>query len=100
MLDYCNNDTSKHVATEYMDAANDLTYALTNPVQEFFYWIKGEIYDLQALNDCFMARERMMKQIQKIEGKIKSDKADIDKISQGRFLDFFSIILQILIVGL
>lgn len=57
---------------------------LTNPVREFFYWIKGEMYDLQALNDWFLGRERHIKKIQKLENKIKSDKTNLDKISQGK----------------
>lgn len=42
------------------------------------------MYDLQALNDCFLGRERHIKKIQKLENKIKSDKTNLDKISQGK----------------
>lgn len=51
MQEYCENDISKNVMTEYRDLFHTLPEKLTNPIKDFFYWIKGEIYDLQALND-------------------------------------------------
>lgn len=47
--------------SEYVEPYEELNERITNPMREFFYWIKGEIYDLQALNDCFLGRQRMIK---------------------------------------
>eukprot|EP00344_Euplotes_crassus_P011608 CAMPEP_0197005584 /NCGR_PEP_ID=MMETSP1380-20130617/30092_1 /TAXON_ID=5936 /ORGANISM="Euplotes crassus, Strain CT5" /LENGTH=402 /DNA_ID=CAMNT_0042424773 /DNA_START=9 /DNA_END=1217 /DNA_ORIENTATION=+ len=51
LMEYCENDTTKHVVPEYEEKSQGLPDAMNNPIREFFYWIKGEIYDLQALND-------------------------------------------------
>jgi sorting nexin-1/2 len=51
LVEYSNDDNSKQVISEFEEKSNDIPGNLTNPIKEFFYWIKGEIYDLQALND-------------------------------------------------
>ncbi len=84
LMEFCENDTSKHVIPEYEEKCSVLPGSLNNPLKEFFYWVKGEIYDLQALNDCFLGRERLMKKKQKIENKKKSDNSTLEKLSQGK----------------
>lgn len=51
LIEYTDNDVGKHVITEYEEKAGELPEKLKNPLKEFFYWVKGEIYDLQALHD-------------------------------------------------
>lgn len=83
-LEYVDNDLGKQVMTEYQENSNQLPHRLTNPLREFFYWVKGEIYDLQALNDCILGRDRLLKRKQKLESKRKSDQATLDKLTQGK----------------
>lgn len=84
LTEYCDNDLTKNVVTEYDSQCENLAEKLTNPLTEFFYWIKGEIYDLQALNDCFLGRERLMKKKIKLENKRRTDQATLDKLTQGK----------------
>jgi hypothetical protein len=83
-LEYCENDLGKQIMPEYDESSRNMTDHLKNPMREFFYWIKGEIYDLQALNDSFMGLDRLIKKKQKLESKKKSDKDTLDKISQSK----------------
>jgi hypothetical protein len=69
---------------EYDEHSRNVTDSLKNPMREFYYWIKGEIYDLQALNDSFLGLDRLLKKKQKLESKHKSDKDTLDKISQSK----------------
>eukprot|EP00343_Euplotes_focardii_P001388 CAMPEP_0205802994 /NCGR_PEP_ID=MMETSP0205-20121125/5505_1 /ASSEMBLY_ACC=CAM_ASM_000278 /TAXON_ID=36767 /ORGANISM="Euplotes focardii, Strain TN1" /LENGTH=159 /DNA_ID=CAMNT_0053070343 /DNA_START=139 /DNA_END=618 /DNA_ORIENTATION=+ len=82
--EFCENDVAKQVIPEYEEKYEYLPQTLNNPVKDFFYWIKGEIYDLQALNDCFLGRERLIKRKAKLENKKKNDQSTLDKLSQGK----------------
>lgn len=84
MQEYCENDISKNVMTEYRDLFHTLPEKLTNPIKDFFYWIKGEIYDLQALNDWILGRDRLFKKKQKLESKRRNDQSTLNKINQGK----------------
>lgn len=84
LTEYCDNDLTKNVMTEYPEQCEDLPHKLTNPLTDFFYWVKGEIYDIQALNDCFKGRDRLLNKKLKLESKKKSDQVTLDKLNQGK----------------
>lgn len=53
----------------YIETADDIMEKLKNPFKEFYYWVKGEIYDIQALLDCIEGRDRMIRLKEKAESK-------------------------------
>lgn len=74
LLEYANSNANKLIVGNslnplYIDTADDIMEKLKNPFQEYYYWVKGEIYDIQALQDCIEGRNRLMKQKEKIESK-------------------------------
>ena len=74
MIHYADSNPTKLVvgktlSTLYIETADDIVDKLKNPYTEFYYWVKGEIYDIQALNDCIEGRNRMSNLKDKAESK-------------------------------
>lgn len=89
LIEYANSNSSKLVVGNslnpiYLDTADDVQEKLKNPYQEFYYWIKGELYDIQALNETINGLERMFKSREKAEAKKKNDGATLNKLSTGK----------------
>ena len=89
LIEYANSNAKKLVVGNsmnpiYLDTADDVMEKLKNPFQEYYYWIKGEIYDIQAFNETIESRNRIMKLKEKTESKLKSDDSVLEKIKSGR----------------
>ena len=74
MIHYANSNPAKLVVGQtlsplYVETADDIVDKLKNPYLEFYYWVKGEIYDIQALQDVIDGRNRMIKFKEKMESK-------------------------------
>jgi septation ring formation regulator EzrA len=54
---------------------------LKNPLDEMYNWIKGEIYDIQALVDSVETRDKLEKKIKKLEQKKKDLQTDFENVS-------------------
>ena len=57
---------------------------LKNPFDEMYFWCKGEIYDLQALQVALQARDAMENTIKKLESKKKNTQADLESVNAGK----------------
>lgn len=89
LLQYADNNASKLVVGNslnplYIETADDIMEKLKNPFIETYYWVKGEIYDIQALNDCIEGRNKMVKNLDKLEAKKKANDSNLDKLKSGR----------------
>lgn len=74
LIHYTDSNPSKLIVGKtlsplYIDTAIDIVDKLKNPYLEFYYWVKGEIYDIQALHDCIEGRNRIVKLKNKAESK-------------------------------
>ncbi len=57
---------------------------LKNPFDEMYIWCKGELYDLQALQDAVDARESVEKNIKKFEQKKRDLQTDLENVQNGK----------------
>ena len=57
---------------------------LKNPFDEMYIWCKGELYDLQALQDAVEAREGVEKNIKKFEQKKRDLQTDLENVQNGK----------------
>ena len=71
---YVNGDESKLVITDshkakFKKATDNLINSYQNPYHELYHWIKGEIYDIQAMTECVAGRDNIEVNKNKLEGK-------------------------------
>ena len=66
------------------DQMNHMIDNLKNPFDEMYFWCKGEIYDLQALQVALQARDAMESTIKKLESKKKNTQADLESVNTGK----------------
>jgi len=57
---------------------------LSNPFQEFYYWIIGEINDIEALQEAIQGRDKTLSIKHKLETKKKSDTEELNKLNAGK----------------
>ena len=57
---------------------------LRNPFMDFYFWTKGELYDLQAMQDALSGRDRLVEHKNKLEAKIKADNEAMQKLRDGK----------------
>ena len=58
---------------------------LTNPFSDcFYYWIKGELYDLKAMQEAFDERNDLAEARLKLINKTHADKSQLEKLNQGK----------------
>lgn len=89
LLQYADGNANKLVVGNdlnplYIETSEDIIDKLKNPYQDYYYWIKGELYDIQALNDSFEGLNRVKKQQEKLQSKLKSDEQTLDSLNRGR----------------
>lgn len=89
LLQYADANANKLVVGNamnplYLETATDLQDKFKNPYIEFYYWVKGEIYDVQALGDCLEGLNQLRRQKERLEGKKKSNDQTLGKIKSGR----------------
>ena len=58
--------------------------ALKNPYIDLYHWVKGELYDLEALKDSVKVRAETMENLRKLEAKKSSTQKDLEDVSTGK----------------
>ena len=58
--------------------------ALKNPYIDLYHWVKGELYDLEAVKDAVRVRADTMDNLRKLEAKKSSTQKDLEDVSQGK----------------
>ena len=57
---------------------------LKNPYEEMYHWCKGEIYDLQSLQDAITSRDNIEKNQKKLESTKRDTQNDLDNVTTGK----------------
>lgn len=68
---------------KFKKATDQLINSYQNPYHELYHWIKGEIYDIQAMTECLAGRDALEVQKTKLESKKTKTEGDIDKLKKG-----------------
>lgn len=89
LVQYADGESDKLVVGNalnpiYVETAEDIGEKLKNPYIDYYYWIKGEIYDIQALNESIEALDKLRKQKDKLGSKKQSNDQTLDKLKNGR----------------
>lgn len=74
----------ENMQLEIEDKVRNMFLNLANPFEELYHWCKGEIYDLQAMQDMLAVRETLEKQQTKIQGNKKSAQNDLENMNMGK----------------
>lgn len=89
LVQYADGESDKLVVGNalnpiYLETAEDVGEKLKNPYMDYYYWVKGEIYDIQALSENMDALDKLRKQKDKLGSKKQSNDQTLDKLKQGR----------------
>ena len=57
---------------------------LKNPFDEMYHWCKGEIYDIQALQEAIVQRDKIEQEQKKLETKKRNAQTDLDNVNTGK----------------
>lgn len=68
---------------KFKKATDQLINSYQNPYHELYHWIKGEIYDIQAMTECLAGRDALEVQKTKLETKKTKTEGDIVKLQKG-----------------
>lgn len=55
-----------------------------NPFREIIMWIKGEMQDMLSMQEALDGRERLIKEKQATESKMRSRQSEVDVMSAGK----------------
>jgi len=61
-----------------------LAESLKNPYFNIFHWIKGEIFDIEAVNNSLRVKDTMQANIAKTEKKKKSTQNNAEAVAAGK----------------
>ena len=61
-----------------------MSESLKNPYFNIFHWIKGEIFDIEAVNNSLKVKDNMQSSIAKTEKKKKSTQSNADAVAAGK----------------
>jgi hypothetical protein len=89
LVEYADGEADKLVVGNalnpiYIETAEDVCEKLKNPYTDYYYWVKGEIYDVQALSESIEALNRIRKQKAKLKSKIHSNEQTLEKMKSGK----------------
>jgi len=57
--------------------------SLRNPYIELYHWVKGELYDIEAMRTSINARNIVMERLRSFEGKKRDTQKDIESVQSG-----------------
>ena len=66
------------------EQVSSLAEAMKNPYFNIYHWVKGEIYDIEAVNDAITTKDKIQSNIQKNEKKKRSTQENLDNVTTGR----------------
>ena len=58
--------------------------SLKNPFFNIYHWLKGEIFDIEAVNNALATRDWLNDKVGKNEKKKKSTQENLDNVKQGK----------------
>ena len=70
-------ETTKEQYTQMCDS-------LKNPYFNLYHWCKGELFDIEAVANSLMTKDKLHGRIGAAEKKKRSTQADLDNITTGR----------------
>ena len=79
-----NKDAAANPDSEkFKQDISSLSESLKNPYFNIFHWIKGEIFDIEAVNNSLRVKDTMQANIAKSEKKKKSTQSNADALAAG-----------------
>lgn len=57
---------------------------LRNPYIELYHWVKGELYDIEAMRNSVASRNAVMDKLRQLEGKKRDTQKDIESIQSNK----------------
>lgn len=87
-INYCDADPSQLIfhnpSNEELRNALLITgQSLRNPYIELYHWVKGELYDIEAMRNAVAARTKVSEKLRDLEGKRRDTQKDIEDIQRG-----------------
>jgi len=78
---YEQKDTSGQAVKEQVQKLCD---NMKNPYFNIFHWCKGELFDIEAVNNAIDVKDKIQQSIEKAEKKKRSTQGDLDNLTTGR----------------
>lgn len=66
------------------DAMVTTSGALKNPYIDLYHWVKGELYDLEAVKEAIKVRAETLENTKKLEAKKSSTQKDLESVASGK----------------
>jgi hypothetical protein len=66
------------------DSMDNTANSYKNPFMHFYFWIKSEMMDLEAIQQAINARNRLIEYRQKLANKQRSDEQELSKLMLGK----------------
>lgn len=63
---------------------NEVAGKLQNPYIDIYHWAKGEIFDLQAINNAVKERNKCEAAVKELEKKKRDTQQDLQDVSAGK----------------
>lgn len=76
------NSTTSAEATK--DSVSKLVESLKNPYFNIYHWVKGELYDIEAVYNALATREFIQERVGKREKKKKNTQENLENVREGR----------------
>jgi len=66
------------------DSIETTVNSFRNPFMNFYFWIKSEMMDLDAIQEAINARNRLIEQRQKLVNKQRNDEQQLSNLMSGK----------------
>ena len=66
------------------DGINKMNDGLKNPYFNLYHWCKGELFDIEAVYNAIITRDKIMEKLGKSEKKKAGAQKDLDNVTTGR----------------
>lgn len=57
---------------------------MRNPYIDLYHWVKGELYDIEAMRNACLARTDTLEKLRSLEQKKKDSQKDLESVSTGK----------------
>ena len=79
-----NTQNSTTNAEAMKTSVNSLVENLKNPYFNIYHWVKGEIFDIEAVYNALATREFILERVGKREKRKKNTEESLDNVKAGR----------------
>jgi sorting nexin-1/2 len=69
---------------ELRDGLTIAAQQLRNPYIDLYHWVKGELYDIEAIRNAVKCRTDVMVKLRELEGKKRDAQKDMESVSAGK----------------